>query len=141
MTIAMVGPSTPAFFISEVARSVSSASIASKKSSTRPISASCSRTTVPSKSLSSMSDSERGLCREDVLRDLRLQGVEPVELLLATDARDEIGAERLVVEIAVEVEEVGLDAQLRSVDGRPHADVHDAGTIAGADRIDAVRRE
>src|SRR5204862_300416 len=54
-TIAIVDASRFAAFMIDTASSKSSASMASKKSSSRPMPATCSKTRVPSKSLSSIS--------------------------------------------------------------------------------------
>jgi hypothetical protein len=65
MTVAMVAASISARFINEVARSTSSESTASKKSSTFPMAASFSRTSVPSKSVSSVGHLDGRVTRRD----------------------------------------------------------------------------
>ena len=73
------------------------------------------------------------LVRQHVARlglvDLHLgdEVVERVEAGVGADTLQEIGGQRLAVEVAVEIEQMGLDHALAVVDGRPAADVGDGG--------------
>src|SRR4051812_47598260 len=67
----MVAASMFARFMSAVARSTSSESTASKKSSTFPMAASCSRTSVPSKSVSSIVVSPTSVASAKRLHEVR----------------------------------------------------------------------
>src|SRR2546430_10712481 len=92
--------------------------------------------------MSSRVFSEDGPRVLDVAGDLRGQRARVAELLLAAEPGHEAELQALLVEVAVEVEQVGLDPQLGLAEGRPDADadrglVH-AGGAVGPAGVDAA---
>src|SRR5690242_11481793 len=83
-----------------------------------------------------------------IRRDLPPQGFEPIEAPLGTQMLDERDAQMLAVEIAVEIEEMGLEAQILAAHGRAPAEIGSAAEPArrgglfeaDANRIDSGGR-
>src|SRR4051794_21542500 len=61
-----------------------------------------------------------------VFGDLRLERVEPGELPLRTEILEERDAEVAAVEIAVEIEEMRLEAEVGPAEGRTRPEIGDA---------------
>ncbi len=62
-----------------------------------------------------------------ILGDLGLQGVEPGKALLGTQPLDQRDAQMAAIEIAVEIEEMGLQAEIRAAHRRPKPKIGGSG--------------
>src|SRR2546427_5062141 len=89
---------------------------------------------------------EKSPCRADVASDLFFQSVERRESLLLAELLDEDQLDFLSVQVAREIEQVGLDARLRfgRTESWAHANIDDRWTQSSTDLsmrgINAVRR-
>src|SRR6185437_11376332 len=90
--------------------------------------------------LHSPSDARRDLPRAlDVCPHLLLERLGAVEAALAAQPLDELERQRLAVEVAVEVEDVGLDQLAATgVERGPHTDRDGARATVGETGVDAV---
>jgi hypothetical protein len=77
----------------------------------------------------------------DIAMHLRDQLLDAAESLLAAQPRDELNGQPLAVQVALEVEHVGLDQRVQGgTERRPHADVHSCQVLTDAAGVNPVSR-